>query len=166
MKRTLPQLIQHALTVAAVVAVSIFSAHAEGDSVTILAKDGTSFTAKIADVKRIDLGTDEVVLSTESGESATYSYADVDRIMIGATPAGISDITAQGNVAVWPTTVSSTLNIAGAEPGTTVNVYGINGALIATAKATDGTLSIDLSGAPAGVCIVSIGNHSVKIIKK
>jgi len=166
MERTLPKLLKHALVTAVLVAASAIPAHAEDDSVIILAKDGTSFTAKIADVKRIDLGTDNLELSTGDGNSVSYSYSDVDRIMIGATPAGIADITGNGDIAIWPTAVTSTLHIAGAEAGTPVMVYGINGTLVASATAGNSTLSLDISAAQPGVCIVNVGTKTVKIIKK
>ncbi len=166
MKKLFTQLIRPALAIAAAVAVSVLPARADGDSVIILAKDGTSCTAKIADVKSIELGSDGLVLNTKNESPATYLYADIDRILIGAQAGGIEGITADGSIAIWPTAVTSTLNVAGAKAGTPVRIYGVNGSLVASATASDGTLSIDLSSAPAGVCIVNVGTKTVKIIKK
>ena len=45
--------------------------------------------------------------------------------------------------------------------------YGMNGVAAATAKAADGTVTLDLSNAPAGVYVVSLpGLESIKFIKK
>ena len=166
MKKLFTHQIRHALAIAAIAAMSALPLRADGDSVIVLAKDGTSYTAKIADVKRIDLGADALVISTTGDVSTTYQYSDVDRILIGADADGIEGITSGGNIAIWPTVVTDNLNIAGAEAGTPVKVYGINGSLVAAGTTAEGTLSLDLSSAPAGVCIVNVGTKTVKIIKK
>jgi len=155
-----------ALVLPAIMAIGVVSASASGDSVVILAKDGTSYTAKMAEVKKIDLGVTGLVLTTTAGGEATYAYADVDRILIGADAAGITDVVAGGEIAVWPTVVTDVVNVAGAEAGTPVKVFALNGSLVASATASDGTLTVNMAGAPSGVCIVAIGDKSVKIIKK
>lgn len=167
MNKLFTQLFRHAFAIAATVAVSALPANAEGDSVIILAKDGSSYVAKMVDVKRIELGDDGLVLNTAGDASrATYLYTEVDRILIGAQADGMENVTADGNIAIWPTAVTSTLNIAGAEAGTPVRVYGVNGSLVASSSTTEGVLSIDLSSVSPGVCIVSVGTKTVKIIKK
>lgn len=167
MNKLFTQLLRHTFAIAATVAVSVLPAYAEGDSVIILAKDGTSYVAKMADVKRIELGDDGILVSASGDVTpATYLYTEVDRILIGAQADGIEDVTANGNIAIWPTAVTSTLYVAGAEAGTHVKVYGVNGTLVGSARATEGILSIDLSSAPTGVCIVNAGTKTVKIIKK
>lgn len=158
--------ISRALVLPAIMALGVVSAPAADDSVVILAKNGTSYTTKMADVKKIALGETSLVLTTAGGDEATYAYADVARILVWAEAAGITDAVARGEIAVWPTVVTDVVNVGGAEPGTPVKVYALNGSLVASATASDGTLSVNVAGAPSGVCIVSIGDKSVKIIKK
>ena len=165
MKKTFTRHLKHAFIVA-VAAAAAHPAVAAGDSVVVLGKDGSQYTVLMSDVKRISLGSADLVLETRDGSPATYLYSAVDRILIGADGAGIADISAEGDIAVWPTVVDDILNIAGAETGTVISVYGINGSLVASATTAEGTTSINLSAAPAGMCIVSIGGKTVKIIKK
>ncbi|MBD5219228.1 MAG: hypothetical protein HDS72_03155 [Bacteroidales bacterium] len=139
---------------------------AEGVGVIVVKADGTSYEIELAQVDRINFGSSDVEVVGTSGQSQEFAYADVDRIMLGSPLSGISFITSEGNIAVWPKTVSSTLNIAGAQPGTEVRVYTIGGQLAASGRCSDGTLTLDLGNAPAGVCIVAVGNFTVKIIKQ
>ncbi len=147
-------------------AVAVIPANAQGDCLIVLTKDGHSYETKMTDADRIEINAGNVVLSKKSGDSQSYAYGDIDRIKVWAASAGIGDITAAGNIAVWPKTVTETLNVAGAKSGTPIRVYTLGGVLVASATATDGTVCVDLGNAPAGYCIVSIGNKSVKIIKK
>lgn len=155
------------LLAAAAIVVGCAAARAEATVGVIVVKaDGSNYELELAQVDRISFGASGVSLVSTSGETEEFAYADVDRIMLASPLSAIRDITSRGDIAVWPTAVHSTVNIAGAEPGTEVRVYSLGGSLVASGRCQDGTLSLDLSSAPAGVCIVAVGNHTVKIIKK
>ena len=140
--------------------------HGEVVGVIVVKADGSNYEIELSEVDRISFGTDEVAVVSTSGQTQEFAYADVDRIMLGSALSGIREITSRGDIAVWPRSVQSVLNVAGAEPGTEVRVYSLGGTLVASGRCPDGTLSLDLTSAPAGACIVAIGNHTVKIIKK
>lgn len=108
---------------------SVFTMRAEerGEHIVVIPQSGEQYTVKMADVDRITLGEQEMVVSTNSGQTKSYGYGDVDRILIGAKTDGILDITAGGNIAVWPKLVTSTLHIAGVEAGTPVKVFDMSG---------------------------------------
>lgn len=165
MKNFFTQILKSACIVS-VLAAAATPVMAGEPSVVVLTKDGSSYSVPLTDVKRIGLGGDGVEISRTGGTTASYAYADINRILIGADAAGITDITSEGNIAVWPTIAHETIHIAGAEPGTPISVYALNGALVASAVATEGTTAVGISAAPDGVCIVSVGSKTVKIIKK
>ena len=89
------------------------------------------------------------------------------QILIGDAVSGIISTLAEGELAVWPTVTDGTLNITGAQAGTAVNVFSVGGSLLLSAKvADDGSALLDLSPIPSGLCVVTVGRHSVKVIKK
>lgn len=134
--------------------------------VVVIAKDGSQTEMTLANVERIDIGESGITLRHSGGEPSEIAYTDLDRVLIGAEVNGVKDLVADGGIAVWPTRVTSTVNVTGITPGTAVSVHSIGGALVATATAGDDTASVDLSSAAPGVYIVTIGKHSVKIIKE
>ncbi len=164
MKQTLQKFIRKPLLAALIMAPA--AAMAEGDAVIVLAKDGTSFEVGIPQVERIEFGSSQLSVKTRSAETTSFDYSDIDRMLIGAKRQGIAKLATDGNIAVWPTMTESAVNVAGAAKGAQVRIYTASGALVASATCADGTATLDISAAPAGVCIVAIGNKSVKIIKK
>lgn len=143
------------------------TAQEQGTAVVVIGKDGSRHEVMISDVDRIEFGELSFTLHRIAPEPCSaHAYADIDRILIGADRASVSDLTAGGNIAVWPTAVESTLNVAGTEPGTHIAVYDLGGALAASARTTADTASLDLSALTPGVYVVAVGKHTVKIIKK
>lgn len=141
------------------------AASATEPKVVMLGKDGTSYDLALKDVDRINFSAAGAELLGNSGEHHAMNYADIDRILIGST-LSVSDLTAKGEIAVYPSVTDGPLNVVGIEPGTDIYVYDISGRRITAVTAQDSAVTLDLSDAPAGVMAVRIGMHSVKIIKK
>lgn len=138
-------------------------------AVVVISKDGTTREVALADVARIDIGQGKLTLHTSAGEANDLAYESLDRMLIGADmgTSSISSILKDGEIAIWPTLVTSDIHVSGVEAGSTISVYSAGGVKVASAKADDeGNASIDISGAASGVYVVSAGNHSVKIMKK
>lgn len=155
------------LLLAGAVSVGCAAAHAaETVGVIVVKADGSTYELELSAVDRIAFGTSGVAVVNTGGQSTEFVYADIDRIMLGKELTGISEISSGGDIAVWPSVVRNIINIAGAEPGTEVRVYSLDGALVAAGRCSDAALSLDLSSAPAGMCLVAVGNQTVKIIKK
>lgn len=166
MKQTFTHLLRHALAVGAIVATPMIAWAGTGDYVVVLTKDGGSHETLISDISRIALGADKLSVVTPDG-SSDYSYSDIDRIDVGVNSAAIEAITADGAIAIWPSPVTDILNVNGAEPATAVKAYAVNGSLVASGiTAADGSLTLDLSAAPSGVCVVTVGARAVKVVKK
>lgn len=142
------------------------SVSAEGLVAVMLAKDGTSYEIALDRVSRIALGADDVTIESVSGDNTSMPYTDVDRILIGAKPSGVADAVSRGEIAVYPTVTDREVHIAGADAGAPVRVYGIDGSLVCTATAADGVTTLDVSQARAGMLLVQVAGHTVKIIKK
>ncbi len=154
------------LSAIALVCVAGLSAGAAEPGIAVLDKDGTTYEVSIAALDRLSFGSTTLTVLTTSGEEKSYAYGDIEKITLDAEIAGAQTIAANGHIAVWPTLTSSELYISGAEKGTPVYVYTATGALLIATEVGDGTLSLDLGSAPAGLCIVSVGDRSVKVIKK
>lgn len=142
---------------------SLASAHA-GD-VIVITKGGDKYEVAMANFDRISFGDTSLQVIPKSGDDTTVPYADVEKILFSGT-SGISGIVKDGNIAVWPKAVVDVLHIDGAPEGTRIAAYSQNGMLVASCVANGEAVTLDLSAAPAGVCIVAIGNESVKVIKK
>lgn len=138
-------------------------------SVVVISTDGSKREVALADVTRIDIGQGKLTLHTSDGKSSDIAYESLDRMLIGAESgvSGINSILSDGEIAIWPTLVTSDIHVSGVESGSVIAVYSAGGVKVASAKADDGgNASIDISGAVSGVYVVSAGKHSVKIMKK
>lgn len=167
MRKNRTSFLRLALAVILMAASSVFCLTAAADSVIVITGSGDTYTVKLSDVDKIMLNADGLVLNATNGDSKAYRYSDVDRITItDATLTGIKNIVKPGDIAVWPTIVTSSVNISGAPEGTAVKLFDANGRLLSNTTAADGTLSLDLSSAQSGMYIVCIGKHTVKVIKK
>lgn len=145
------------------------TATCESVGVAIVKTDGTTHHVVFEDIDRIEIGSGSVTVHHATSATTTHDMADIERIDIGVSglSSGIADAVAEGSIAVWPTVVESSINIAGAVADTTVNVFSINGRNVASAKTdADGSASVNLAGLPAGHYIVAVGAHTVKIVKK
>ena len=133
--------------------------------VVVISADGTRTEATLADVQRIEIGSESLTLHHAGGQH-NVAFADLDRILIGAETSAVKDLIGKGDIAIWPTRTSSTVSATGLEAGTIITAHSTAGALAAKATAdADGNATVNLSSAAAGVYIVSAGKHSVKIIK-
>ncbi len=165
MKHHIPEFLTKAV-MASVLALMPLAAFAQEKAVVMLAKDGSTYELAMSAVSRIDFGQTEVTMSGTAGQSKAMSYTDIDRILIGAPKSGLADLIARGEVAVYPSVTTGPLTIEGVEAGTEIAVYDLNGMLVKQTRAADTTVQLDLSGAAAGMMIVRVGKHPVKIIKK
>lgn len=71
-----------------------------------------------------------------------------------------------GELSVFPTAASSTLDVSGCRAGSKILVTSLTGQVVMTAKAADGNATIDVSRLSAGCYILTVGNSSVKFIKR
>lgn len=134
--------------------------------VQVICVDGTVHEVVLKDVERIDISAGKVTVHSASDEPCAHDISDIERIAIGTEVSAVDDILAPDETAVWPTLVTSTVNITGAPEGTPVNVVSLSGAIVTSAVSNGSNLSLDLSAAAPGIYIVSVGKNSVKISKK
>lgn len=59
-----------------------------------------------------------------------------------------------------------TLNIQGAEDGTQISVYSVNGSQVGSAVSSYGQASVNTSLQPGSIAIVKIGQKSMKVFLK
>ena len=94
--------------------------------------------------------------------TATLCWIDSDPKTEGITD-GVAEIPAK---AVLIQNNSSTLTIQGADDGTQVSVYNINGTQAGSAVSCNGSAMVNTNLQPGSIAIVKIGEKSVKVVVK
>lgn len=156
------------LAVALLTVTMALAASAAEKAVVIIKKDGQQHETVISSLNRINIGSDEIGIVAADGTETRHAIADVDRIHFRESSlSAITDILGEGEIAVCPTVVETSVNVTGLPDGAKVAVYDLSGKQVATAVATDKTVTIDLSDAIPGIYLVNAGKgNSVKIVKK
>lgn len=135
--------------------------------VVLVSTDGSQTEHALADVMRIAVGSESVTLHHSSGEAHEMPYDNLDRILIGAQLSAVEKLMAEGDMAVWPTTTTGTVNVAGANAGTPIEIYNVEGRLVTSAKVSDnGTATLDIATSTPGIYFATINGRTVKIVKK
>ena len=151
---------KHLYTALALTASVAFGAHAEGyRSVAIHLNDGSKTEIRLSDDLKATFTSDQLVVhSTDKTVSVaknriqSFTFSEEE-------PLGVADPEA---ASAAPRITGSTMTFDGLAEGTSIAVYAVSGALLHSAVAS-GSYSIDLSGLPAGVCIVKVNEVSYKI---
>ena len=94
--------------------------------------------------------------------TATLCWIDQQPQTEGITD-GIANVPAR---AVMIQSNMGMLNIQGAEDGTSINVYHVNGSQVGSAVSSNGQATVNTALQPGSVAIVKIGQKSVKIVVK
>ncbi len=94
--------------------------------------------------------------------TATLCWIDVEPKKEGITD-GVANVPAR---AVMIQNNGNMLTIQGAEDGTPVSVYGINGTQEGTTTISNGSATINTTLQPGSIAIVKIGQKSVKVVMK
>ena len=141
--------------------------------------EGTEFVSKITDADIKDYFTSSISLSVTYNISVYATKADYENSdTIQATlcwieqqpqTEGITDEDAIAEVQAVPVliqTQGNTITVEGAEAGTEIILYGVNGVQLDSVIATTGTASLNASRLSGSVAIVKIGNKTVKVLVK
>ena len=141
--------------------------------------EGVQFVSTITDDDIKSYDTEEVELSvtytisvyaTKAGyENSEVATATLCWIDVEPQKEGITDEDAVTEVKALPVliqTQGSTITIQGAEEGTPISVYSVNGMLQSSAIADEGSTTLSTSLQPGSVAIVKIGEKSVKVMIK
>lgn len=82
-------------------------------------------------------------------------------------PNGIDAVTADDGQTVRYDITAQRIRVSGLQSGESVNVFGLGGSMLATAKADgNGKVEIGLSGTSGMVYVVKVGNRSFKLTIK
>ncbi|MDE6300470.1 MAG: T9SS type A sorting domain-containing protein [Muribaculaceae bacterium] len=134
-------------------------------AVVVITADGTQRGVMLDDVDRIELGSDALTVQTASGTSETVQYSEINRVLIGSEWQSVKQLTAPGEIAVWPVTTNDLVNVSGLSDGEIVRVYALDGALALQVDAVSGLTTVSLAQLPAGIYVLTAHNQSVKIVK-
>lgn len=87
---------------------------------------------------------------------------DIESVTVTFPTSGISDI----EILQINGLVGNALHVSGVNPGTALNIYGLDGKLRLTQTSVDDNAVIDVAGLPAGVYMLQAGRKCVKFVKR
>ena len=140
--------------------ISFQPAQATNKSVTWSSSDESVATVNsIGQVTAHTKGTATITVTTQSGRHTATCEVTV------TSPVSNSSIV--GNAfKVYPNPTTGPITATGLTVGTTIKVYAITGALVATYTANAEKMIIDLSSLPAGIYLLSANSRTIKVVKK
>ena len=109
-----------------------------------------------------------VPVGTKEKYKATEGWKDFLFIEEGDGPngGGIDGVASVRAAAVLIQSNGSALTVSGADDGTPINVYSVNGSQAGSAISQNGSASINTSLQPGSIAIVKVGEKSVKVLMK
>ena len=132
---------------------------------TVTTVDGRELAYPLDQTPRITFSGDKLVLTTATTEISllrkdvkTFSYGDIPVAGVDMPTTNICNATFLSN---------GTLHVVGCDPYVLVELFDVDGILLATIKADDnGNANFGASSLTDGVYLVKIGSVSYKILKK
>lgn len=158
------------LVLPVVLALCGLGAFAATPGVTFLFANGQKVSFAFASKPQIAVTADGLSVSSSSTSAVSYLFADVQKFYFEddistAISQVKDDASAQSPVFHY---VDGIVAVSGMSAGERLTVVALNGNHVNAAKADgEGKASVDISGAPTGIYIISIGSGvSFKILKK
>lgn len=144
----------------------------DGSDVLVVRTTGGDKPSAIDEVRRIDFAGDKVnvVYRDTLAATATYAFDEVSAIAFNLMPTGVETVTAgKADGAALLLHVMSdgnVLKVSGWDSArqATLEVFNLQGMTLARLAGWHGQ-DVDVSGLPAGVYVVKIGNKAAKFIK-
>ena len=137
---------------------------AEEPSLITIKADGKEYVYALADVQRIVFAEDsDTMIAEMKGE--TSEVTDIVNVSFGMHD--FSDVKAISTsyLAVFPNPVHTTLTITGADAGSKIDLYGVNGTLLQSVPAQSNATDIDVSSLESGTYFLRVGTKSIKFVK-
>ena len=139
-----------------------FVSHAESyEGILVTLVDGTTTTISFSEKPVIKFQSDKLVVHSDA-VSTEFDRLKVARFNYVTDLSGVDGI---DRSAVTIGNNGSTLYLSGLPTDSAIDVYSSDGKLLESVRAT-GNHTIEISGLPAGVYIVSINGVSTKITKQ
>ena len=144
----------------------------DGSDVLVVRTSGGDKPSAIDEVRRIDFAGDKVnvVYRDTQAPTATYAFDDVSAIAFNLLPTGVEAVTAGKPAAaallLRVMSDGNVLKVSGWDSArqATLEVFNLQGMTLARLASWHGQ-DVDVSGLPAGVYVVKIGNKAAKFIK-
>ncbi len=153
-------------------AISCIGAMAGEPGVVFQLANGQKVSFTFSSKPKIALEGKELTVSATDGVSVSYAYNEVLRFYYGDDvldyETGIQDTEDKSAVCPEFGFADGVITVTGLKAAERVSVYSLGGGKVGEAKAgRDGSARVDISGAPAGVYVVSAGSGvSFKLLKK
>lgn len=142
------------------------SGQTSGKGIWLVGKDGAITVVPYASLDRIAIGAEGVAVSTLQGEVTSMDYSGLDKIIISADVSAIDKVVADAESAIWPTVTDGPLYVRSVSAAR-VAVYNTSGSLMMSQAVDPAEIAtLSLSSFESGIYIVTLGDKSVKVIKK
>lgn len=130
----------------------------------VWAKDGTKTYFDLAENPKTTFNDNDLVITSES-MSISYPLDQVLRYTYELSTTGIENISQEKAVRI--SQHNDALTLENLKPGTTVSLYTVDGKQVsAQATGSNRSVTISLSGRPAGVYIVKANDVTYKMMKR
>jgi len=116
----------------------------------------------LTDVQRIVFENNTMTVKMKSASDVTGIVA----LRFDSRELGIPGVKQEGGVFVFPNPVKTMLTVNGADVNAKINLYNLNGALLKSILAQDGSTDVDVSSLPPGTYFLRVGEQTVKFIKQ
>ena len=155
-------MVKNYILAAALLCTSTLSLWAGNGTINVLYLDGTSQTANMSEISKIEIAGENINIVAVDGTPYEHKVSDLDRIELTASD-GVKSLKSQSIVV---RTNGYIITAEGLEEGTLLEVYAQNGALMGATKANNGKATFDATRLASGVYIAKAGNQSLKMIKR
>ena len=139
-------------------------------AVTLKAEELSSFILNTKDDSKVEFrfasnpfDEADLLITDASETSVRYPMADVVNIVFSTYTSSVKDVDADHIVV---NLTRDLLTVSGLQAGDDVNIYNVDGALLAVAMAdSDGSVALSLADLAAGVYIVNMPGKTFKFIR-
>lgn len=152
-----------------VMALLCLGSFAATSGVTFLMKNGAKVCFAFSAKPVISVASDGVTVSAQGQSDVSYLFSDVDRFyFVDDVETAIKDIKTDATASSVFNYDNGIVSVGGLAAGERVAVCSLGGSKVGDTKADHvGSASIDISGVPTGVYVVSAGKGvSFKLLKK
>ena len=154
---------KYILTALLLIAAAVTLKAEELSSFILNTKDDSKVEFRFASNPVITFDEADLLITDASLTSVRYPMADVVNIVFSTYTSSVKDVDADHIVV---NLTRDLLTVSGLQAGDDVNIYNVDGALLAVAMAdSDGSVALSLADLAAGVYIVNMPGKTFKFIR-
>ena len=139
---------------------------AEKPCLITVTADGKETAYVLTSVQRIEFAENNTMTAIMKGEAPEDTVTDIVRLSFEARNLSKVKAISTSLMAVFPNPVKTTLTVTGADAGSKIDLYSINGTLLQSVLAQSNATDIDVSSLESGTYFLRTGTQTIKFIKQ